>query len=660
MDRELMRNMFEAELVDKYIDKGMSMLPQKGDDVSKVMDELMSSSNELDQAQWGEVERELQMFVDSLDESTDFEVGDEVKILDSPGLRKHGQRGHVGKVGRISSIGDGEVWVSIDSEAGEEKVGMGYEVPTANVLLSDIELVRKAKYNESKLNEADPRLLNKPKPKPKKDLPSPEEEDEDLVLDKGEDEEAEDDIVADSPEDEDVAEIDFEKLYLGRTEDKHFYVVADKSEYGEVTDLKVVDQEGELVFSLEDTETDKEDIRHFIEAAIEEVDIAQIERSVVMQYIIPEVEEELLADEEDEFDEDDLGTEELGGELESEEEELPNKPRSQSKGPRTGWESKTVVERHRFRVGDKARVSSCSGIDSNKIVTIKSNPYTKGHLRTKVVDIELPDGQKTYMFVNRLHPATKNEGKMKNKANEGKMGVDYVKRAKSGMKAVSAAMKEKDFELAAQHLQSVADECVDGAKALGKMKLEADEKARISAEKELQEEEDCSCGADVDARDTDEKCKGKKKVKEDASDEDFEKTITKVHALIEEDPKNELWKMVLSNLEDGMGLPERGFPEDGVEECGETPKPPRGRSRRRSVRKAEAELPEKCKGKKKAKKEAKDLEENTFTDEKGNEFSLNLVDEGSRKVSLQINNRTFNFNTEFAQLFGADEATGKI
>jgi len=81
----------------------------------------------------------------------DIGIGDEVEILDSPGKRKHGQEGHVGKIGRVSSIKGEEVWVSIDSAASDVKTGMGYEVPTANVLKSDVKLVRKS--DESKTNE---------------------------------------------------------------------------------------------------------------------------------------------------------------------------------------------------------------------------------------------------------------------------------------------------------------------------------------------------------------------------------------------------------------------------------------------------------------------------------------------------------------------------
>jgi hypothetical protein len=81
-----------------------------------------------------------------------LKIGDPVKILDSPAHREHGQKGHIGKTGRVSSIKGDEAWVSIDSEISGQKRGMGYEVPTANVLISDLQKLE-SKVKESTLDE---------------------------------------------------------------------------------------------------------------------------------------------------------------------------------------------------------------------------------------------------------------------------------------------------------------------------------------------------------------------------------------------------------------------------------------------------------------------------------------------------------------------------
>lgn len=61
----------DQRTVDRFIDKGISRLPHVNDDVSKVMDELMSAEGEkLAPEEWQAVEKELQAIVDSyVDES---------------------------------------------------------------------------------------------------------------------------------------------------------------------------------------------------------------------------------------------------------------------------------------------------------------------------------------------------------------------------------------------------------------------------------------------------------------------------------------------------------------------------------------------------------------------------------------------------------------
>jgi len=76
------------------------------------------------------------------------------------------------------------------------------------------------------------------------------------------------------------------------------------------------------------------------------------------------------------------------------------------------------------------------------------------------------------------------------KVDEATMGVDYIKKAKSGMKDAQAAMRNKDYDRASEILDGVADDCSDGAKAAKKMKIVADDKAEKAAAKEKEKEVD--------------------------------------------------------------------------------------------------------------------------------------------------------------------------
>jgi len=71
---------------------------------------------------------------------------------------------------------------------------------------------------------------------------------------------------------------------------------------------------------------------------------------------------------------------------------------------------------------------------------------------------------------------------------EATMGVDYIKKARDGVKKASAAMKDKDFDTASQVLDDVADDCTDGAKAAKKMKVAAADKVEKDKEKVKTEE----------------------------------------------------------------------------------------------------------------------------------------------------------------------------
>jgi hypothetical protein len=401
----------------------------------------------------------------------------------------------------------------------------------------------KKMFDDNQEEELKESKLNEQPEDPRKPMDEPED---DKVLDRGEEEEPEmPEAPMEDPE-EDAAEIDFEKLYLGRTEETHFYLVADKSEHGEAEDLKVVDQEGNLVFSAAENNLEITDVRGFIETAIDETEIAQIERNVVMQYIIPAVEVELAAEEEED-------------EILEPDEELDKKEPEE--------------EEPKFE--------------------------------------------------------SKEDKSMKNRTDEGKMGVDYAKRAKTNMKAATAAMKEKDYEAAANYWTAVADESADAAKALGKMKLEADEKAALDKEKEVSEEQvdetmcpKCECKMVEDAEKgmcVCPECGGVDESKVDEKDAPECPKCGNKHYPFQKCPK-------------GGEKPEEKKEEKDVEEGG---------------------------GSKKKKVKENDVDETLVKDDKGNSFSVNLVDENENQVSMQVNNRTFNYKADFAALFGADEF-GKI
>lgn len=73
------------------------------------------------------------------------------------------------------------------------------------------------------------------------------------------------------------------------------------------------------------------------------------------------------------------------------------------------------------------------------------------------------------------------------KANEAKMGVDYMKGVKTSTKKAAQALKDKDYDEVAAALEDVADDASDGAKAAKKMKREFDAKAAEEKEKEASE-----------------------------------------------------------------------------------------------------------------------------------------------------------------------------
>ena len=157
------------------------------------------------------------------------------------------------------------------------------------------------------------------------------EQDEDEL--EGDTEEAGDEFVEDDetlpPEDEEGADIPVpeDKEYVGTSDDTHFYMVPEKNDQGEIIDMKIVDQEENQLFSAEENGIEPTDMSLFLNTVFRDSDvgISEIDRQVIVKYIIPAAEQELVDDADAE--EEDLGGEEdlLAGGAEDEfgEEEAP-------------------------------------------------------------------------------------------------------------------------------------------------------------------------------------------------------------------------------------------------------------------------------------------------------------------------------------------------
>jgi len=193
-------------------------------------------------------------------------------------------------------------------------------------------MTRKAKLTrEGKIpsnDDSDEKRMKKLLEAPEDRFPEPDEEDEFSP------EEEEPDLFHREEEPLDI-DVDVEKLYLGRKEDTHFYMVADKGETGQVEDLKIVDQEGNQIISGKEAGLDLGDVGSFILSAIEDEALqgSQLERSIVLQYLVPKIKGDLEAEEEEELLEPGAGEEEELGEPE-EEEEIPGPRESKNRRPR--------------------------------------------------------------------------------------------------------------------------------------------------------------------------------------------------------------------------------------------------------------------------------------------------------------------------------------
>lgn len=128
----------------------------------------------------------------------------------------------------------------------------------------------------------------------------------------------------------DAAPIEARKEYLGRSEDVHFYFLTVEGDGGAIEDFVITDQEGIKKYSAKDKEipVSEEGIGDFLIKVYRDVEITQIERSIYMKYIYPELLK--LAPEEEEM----FGAEEEAGvkkEGEQQEEEVPEFAKKESK-----------------------------------------------------------------------------------------------------------------------------------------------------------------------------------------------------------------------------------------------------------------------------------------------------------------------------------------
>lgn len=106
------------------------------------------------------------------------------------------------------------------------------------------------------------------------------------------------------------------KEYVGKTEDTHFYMVSTPGQTDETpADMQIVDQEGTQKYSAKEQNLDPADPANFIIQAIQELEIDEITRSVLIKYILPMLEEDDVEEEEEKPEgmEDEIGVEKEAG-----------------------------------------------------------------------------------------------------------------------------------------------------------------------------------------------------------------------------------------------------------------------------------------------------------------------------------------------------------
>lgn len=168
--------------------------------------------------------------------------------------------------------------------------------------------------NESKLIEQD---TDPDKDKRKDDDPAKADK-----VDKPEKDEKPVGSDSDPVPDEEEPDDSVEKEYIGKTDDTHFYMITKPGESDDAPgDLEIVDQEGNKKWSASEQEIDPGNPTDFIIQAIQDLEIDEITRSVLVKYILPELaeEDEEVPEEMTEEEPEEMGEEPPAGEEEPEE-----------------------------------------------------------------------------------------------------------------------------------------------------------------------------------------------------------------------------------------------------------------------------------------------------------------------------------------------------
>lgn len=335
--------------------------------------------------------------------------------------------------------------------------------------------------------------------------------------------------VIEEPEQEGIPD-DFEKVYLGKSGDKHYYIIAKRNEEGVVEDLELTDQEGNKVYSAKENELEVTDLGSFIREVLNEEDIPEVETSVVMQYLVPDIQDEIEAEEEE--DEELETPEEIPGEEEKPEDNSKVPTPNDTEKKKLPFESKVKETNVKDtpehikvnckacgkRVSDDTKLNpeglcpkcarsmpkwneSKDRLPGGRADKNKPEDFDKAQLEIGIeIEMEhtddpavaqeiamdhLTEDPEYYTHLRKMEMDAKNGkgfAKESKEIDEARMGVDYIKGVKSSVKTAIQALKDKDYEAAAKALEDVADDAGDAAKAAKKMKREVDAKEEASKE----------------------------------------------------------------------------------------------------------------------------------------------------------------------------------
>jgi len=138
--------------------------------------------------------------------------------------------------------------------------------------------------------------------------------------------EGQEEVNKETPEEEETPEVT--KEYLGKTEDTHYYLVFAE----EPEDLQLVDQEGTVKYSAKDHNIELSDVATFVIQAIQDSDIEEIDRNILLKYIFPELLEEEEPEEAPKAPEEEEKPEEAPKAPEEEEKPEEERPEAKSEG----------------------------------------------------------------------------------------------------------------------------------------------------------------------------------------------------------------------------------------------------------------------------------------------------------------------------------------